>query len=136
MANILSQKNDNVALLKRLLSKREEVLISRKKWNKSSPFKSQKEIFSKAQSMHAACRTNGTILLRIRATNDKIEIATILSMPKPYAWIKDLSELMQDVNAAYDALLTHKKKKKRSQRGAWEMSIRLRAKAVKSMRMR
>ena len=45
----------------------------------------------------------------IKSADKIVEIATILSMPKPYARIKDLSELMQDVKAAYDALLTHKK---------------------------
>lgn len=111
MANILSQKNDNVALLKRLLSKREEILdITEEMEQIESFFKSQKEIFNKAQSLHSALQHERDYFATDRATNDKIiEIATILSMPKPYARIKDLSELMQDVNAAYDALLTHKK---------------------------
>ena len=111
MANILSQKNDNVALLKRLLSKREEILdITEEMEQIESFFKSQKEIFNKAQSLHAALQHERDYFATDRGTNDKIiEIATILSMPKPYARIKDLSELMQDVKAAYDALLTQKK---------------------------
>lgn len=111
MANVLSQKNDNVALLKRMLAKREEILdITEEMEQIESFFKSQKEIFNKAQTLHTALQHERDYFTMDRATNDKIvEIATILSMPKPYARIKDLSELMQDVKAAYDALLTHKK---------------------------
>lgn len=111
MANVLSQKNDNVALLKRMLAKREEILdITEEMEQIESFFKSQKEIFNKAQTLHTALQHERDYFATDRATNDKIvEIATILSMPKPYARIKDLSELMQDVKAAYDALLTHKK---------------------------
>ena len=111
MTNILSQKNDNVALLKRLLSKQENVLdITEEMEQIESFFKSQKEIFNKAQSLYNALQHERDYFSSDRVTNDKIiEIATILSMPKPYARIKNLSELMQDVKAAYDALLTQKK---------------------------
>ena len=111
MVNVLSQKNDNVALLKRLLSKRDEILdITEEMEQVESFFKSQREIFNKAQSLHTALQHERDYFATDRVTNDKIiEIATILSMPKPYARIKDLFELMQDVKAAYDALITQKK---------------------------
>jgi len=111
MAEILSQKSDNVALIKRLLSRQEAILDAAEAMEQIETFfKSQRIIFDKAQSMHSDLQNERDYFTADHDTSGKIiEIVSILSMPKPYARIKDLSDLMQDIKTAYSVLLAQKK---------------------------
>jgi len=111
MVGILSQKNDNVALLKRLLAKQNDLLDSTEDMEEIDTFfKSQRNIFDSARILQKNLQDERDYFVTNPATNEKIsEIAAILGMSKPYVRIKDLSELMQDIKAAYEGLLTQKK---------------------------
>lgn len=111
MADILSQKNDNVALLKRLLVKQEDLLDSAEGMEEIETFfKSQRTIFDKARELQRSLQNEGDYFATDHDMGDKIsEIGAILDMSKPYARIKDLSDLMQSIKAAYAVLLEQKK---------------------------
>lgn len=111
MADILSQKNDNVALLKRLLAKQDDLLNSTEDMEEIETFfKSQRGIFDAARELQRSLQDERDYFAPDSDTNGKIsEITAILSMPKPYGRIKDLSDLMQSIKTAYGVLLTQKK---------------------------
>lgn len=115
LRDILSQKNDNVALLKRLLAKQDDLLdITEDMEEIEAFFKSQKGIFDAARKLHNDLYNERDYFAADADTNGKIgEIAAILSMQKPYGRIKDLSDLMQGVKAAYGVLLEQKKEEVR-----------------------
>ena len=109
--DILSQKTDNVALLKRLLAKQDDLRdISEDMEDIETFFKSQKSIFDTAQRLYDSLQNEQDYFVTTPSTNEKInEIAIILVMKKPYARIKDLSELMQNIKATYEVLLKQKR---------------------------
>ncbi len=111
MVSILSQKNDNVALLKRLLAKQDDLFDATDDMEEIETFfKSQRTIFDSARILQKSLQDERDYFVTDPNTSDKIsEIATILGMAKPYTRIKDLSDLMQDIKAAYEVLLTQKK---------------------------
>ena len=111
MEDILSQKGDNVALLKRFIAKQDDILNMTEDMEEVETFfKSQKDIFDAACTLQKSLMDERDYFVTDTATNNNIhEIATILAMPKPYGRIKDLSELMQSVRTAYAALLEQKK---------------------------
>ena len=111
MEGILSQKNDNVALLKRLLAKQDDLRdVTDDMEEIETFFKSQRTIFDSARALQKNLQDEKDYFGTDPATNEKIsEIEKVLSMPKPYARIKDLSGLMQDIKVAYAVLLTQKK---------------------------
>lgn len=111
MADILSQKNDNVALLKRLLARQDDLLDSTEDMEEIETFfKSQRAIFDAARALQKSLQDEWDYFATDPDTSGEInEISTILGMPKPYGRIKDLSDLMQSVKAAYGVLLEQKK---------------------------
>lgn len=111
MRDILSQKNDNVALLKRLLAKQEDLLdITEDMEEIKIFFKSQRNIFDAARKLQNDLQNERDYFAFDPDTADKIsEVTAILSMPKPYGRIKDLSDLMQSIKKAYSVLLEQKK---------------------------
>lgn len=111
MEEILSQRSDNVALLKRLLSKQDDILDATEDMEVVETFfRSQRAIFDEARSLVADLVPERDYFVSDPETSGKInEISTILAMPKPYERIKDLSELMQSIRAAYAVLLEQKK---------------------------
>lgn len=115
MRDILSQKNDNVALLKRLLVRQDDLLDSADDMEEIETFfKSQRTIFDAARTLQRGLQDERDYFAAEPNTNGKIgEISAILAMPKPYARIKDLSDLMQGVKAAYSVLLEQKKEEVR-----------------------
>lgn len=115
MRDILSQKNDNVALLKRLLAKQDDLLDSTEDMEEIEAFfKSQRTIFDAARKLQSDLQNERDYFVTDSDTNGKInEISAILGMPKPYARIKDLSDLMQGVKTAYGVLLEQKKEEVR-----------------------
>jgi hypothetical protein len=115
MTDILSQKNDNVALLKRLISKQDDILDMTEDMEEiETCFKSQKAIFDSARALQKSLIDERDYFVTDPDTAARIsEIAQILGMAKPYGRIKDLSDLMQDIKAAYGVLLTQKKEEVR-----------------------
>lgn len=115
MRDILSQKNDNVALLKRLLAKQDDLLDSTEDMEEIEAFfKSQRTIFDAARKLQSDLQNERDYFVTDSDTNGKInEISAILGMPKPYGRIKDLSDLMQGVKTAYGVLLEQKKEEVR-----------------------
>lgn len=111
MADILSQKSDNVALLKRFIAKQDDILNMTEDMEEIETFfKSQKDIFDSACALQKSLVDERDYFVTDAATNNSLhEIATILAMPKPYGRIKDLSDLMQGVRTAYSTLLEQKK---------------------------
>lgn len=111
MADILSQKNDNVALIKRLLAKQDDLLDCTEDMEEIEAFfKSQRGIFDAARDLQRNLQDEWDYLVTDRDTGDKInEIAIILGMSKPYARIKDLSDLMNSVKSAFEVMLEQKK---------------------------
>lgn len=111
MSDILSQKNNNVALLKRLLAKQDDLLDSTEDMEEVETFfKSQRDIFDAARKLQRDLQNERDYFATDPNTNGKInEIDAILCMPKPYGRIKDLSDLMQSIKTACGALLEQKK---------------------------
>ena len=111
MAGILSQKNDNVALLKRLLLKQDDLRDATDDMEEIETFfKSQRSIFDSARALQKSLQDERDYFVTDPATNERIsEVSQILGMAKPYVKIKDLSDLMQNIKAAYGVLLMQKK---------------------------
>lgn len=109
--NILSQKNNNVALLKDLLAKREDLLdVTEDMEEVETFFKSQRIIFDSAIALNEKLETERDYFVNDVDTTSKInEVSTILEMDKPYKRIKDLPELRQAIEKAYRILLEQKK---------------------------
>lgn len=111
MVEILSQKNDNVALLKRLLAKQDDLLNCNEDMEEIETFfKSQRGIFDAARKLQGNLQNERDYFATDPEATSKInEIDAILSMQKPYGRIKDLSDLMQSIKTAYGRLLQQKK---------------------------
>lgn len=115
MAGVLSQKNDNVALLKRLLAKQDDLLDATDDMEEIETFfKSQRTIFDSARVLQKSLQDEQDYFVTDSETTSKIsEVSAILAMAKPYTRIKDLSDLMQSIRTAYGILLEQKKEEVR-----------------------
>ena len=115
MAGVLSQKNDNVALLKRLIAKQDDLLNATDDMEEIETFfKSQRTIFDSARVLQKSLQDERDYFVTDADTTSKInEVASILGMAKPYTKIKDLSDLMQSIKTAYSVLLEQKKEEVR-----------------------
>lgn len=115
MAGVLSQKNDNVALLKRLLAKQDDLLDATDDMEEIETFfKSQRTIFDSARVLQKSLQDERDYFVTDADTTSKInEVVSILGMAKPYTKIKDLSDLMQSIKTAYSVLLEQKKEEVR-----------------------
>ena len=115
MAGVLSQKNDNVALLKRLLAKQDDLLDATDDMEEIETFfKSQRTIFDSARVLQKSLQDERDYFVTDADTTTKIsEVSAILGMAKPYTRIKDLSDLMQSIKTAYGVLLEQKKEEVR-----------------------
>lgn len=111
ISDILSQKRDNVALLTRLIAKQDALRDSTEDMEDVETFfKSQRAIFDAARQLQRNLQNERDYFAADADAAEKIgEISAILGMPKPYGRIKDLSDLMQGVKAAYGTLLGQKK---------------------------
>jgi hypothetical protein len=111
MSDILSQKNDNVALLKRLIAKQDDLRDTTDDMEEVETFfKSQRTIFDAARQLQKDLHDELNYFSTDVETSAKInEVASILAMPKPYGRIKDLSSLCQGIKVAYGVLLAQKK---------------------------
>lgn len=115
MVEILSQKNDNVALLKRLLAKQDDLLNCNEDMEEIETFfKSQRGIFDAARKLQDNLQNERDYFATDPEATSKInEIDAILVMQRPYGRIKDLSDLMQSIKTAYGRLLEQKKEQVR-----------------------
>jgi hypothetical protein len=112
MSDILTQKRNHVAFLTRLIEKQDDIRDSSEDMEEIETFfKSQRTIFDAARKLQHDLHNEIDYFAADAEANEKIgEISTILAMAKPYARIKDLTDLMQGVRTAYDKLLTEKRK--------------------------
>ena len=111
ISDILSQKRDNVALLTRLIARQDDLRNSSEDMEEIETFfKSQRTIFDAARQLQCDLQNERDYFATDADANEKItEISSILELAKPYARIKDLTDLMQDVKTAYGKLLAQKK---------------------------
>jgi len=111
MCDILSQKQDNVALLNRLIAKQDTLRDCTEDMEEVETFfKSQRTIFDVARKLQSDLSNERDYFATDSDTNAKIaEITSILASPKPYGKIKDLPVLTQEIKAAYGVLLEQKK---------------------------
>lgn len=111
MSNILSQRRDNVALLNRMVQKQDELVDSEEDMEQIEVFfKSQRLIFDDAKALQKDIGHElDYYTTDTEAFNAINELSSILEMPKPYARIKDLPELMQKIKAVRSSFLEIKK---------------------------
>lgn len=113
MADILSQKKDNIALIDRVL-KREDALFDSKEalQNVETFFKNQVQIFDAAAKMEEDLRNDLDYLAQEKEANDalnKIRLITLLQGGFSYRKIPELNSLMATVKVGHDRLLTAKR---------------------------
>lgn len=111
IGDILSQKQDNVALLTRLIARQDDLRDSSEDMEQIETFfKSQRTIFDAARKLERDLQNERDYFATDANAIEKIkEISSILVMARPYARIKDLSDLMQGVKTVYGTLLEQKK---------------------------
>lgn len=111
ISDILSQKRDNVAFLTRLIARQDDLRDSSDDMEEIETFfKSQRAIFDAARKLQRDLQNERDYFATDADATEKINaISSILAMTKPYARIKDLSDLMQGVKTAYGTLLAQKK---------------------------
>ena len=111
ISDILSQKRDHVALLTRLIAKQDHLHDSSEDMEEVETFfKSQRVIFDAARRLERDLQNERDYFVTDVDAIEKIkEISSILALAKPYARIKALGDLMQDVKTAYGTLLAEKK---------------------------
>ena len=111
MSDVLSQRRDNVALLKRMVQRQEDLLDSVEDLEGIELFfKSQRTVYDSArQLMERVNKERDYFATDAEAQDVFHTISTILAMPKPYDRIGELPELITKVNGAYSGLLDMKK---------------------------
>lgn len=111
MTDVLSQRKDNVALLKRMVQRQDDLLDSVEDLEGVELFfKSQRPVYDDARrQMDRVNKERDYFATDAEALDVFHTIASILSMPKPYDRIGELPELISKVKAAYSGLLDIKK---------------------------
>lgn len=108
---LLSQKKDNLALLKKLIAMEDAFLDHNEEMaDVLAFFKNQKNIFDSAAALLTKLSTEQEYLQTEReATNALSQIKAILNQTKPYKRIAELPDLIHTVQATYNQLLEVKK---------------------------
>ena len=111
MNSVLSQRKDNVALLKGMVQHQDDLLdLSEDMEEIEMFFKAQQPVFDTARKFLAnISRERDYLSADTDAQSAVGTLSNILSMPKPYGRIGELPELMQKVKTAYAALLDMKR---------------------------
>ena len=111
MNDVLSQRKDNVALLKRMVQKQDDLLDSAEDMEGVEMFfKAQRTVFDDAKKRLASIlKEKDYFATDIDTLNVINTMSTILAMTKPYSRIGELPELVQKVKAAYDGLMDMKR---------------------------
>jgi hypothetical protein len=109
--DLLSQKKDNLALLKKLIAMEEDFLDHNEDMaDVLAFFKNQKNIFDSAAALLAKLSAEQEYLQAEReATNALAQIRAILNQAKPYKRITELPALIHTVETTYGQLLEGKK---------------------------
>ena len=108
---LLSQKKDNTALLKKLIAMEDAFLDHNDDMaDVLAFFKNQRTIFDSASALLGKLSSEQDYLQAEReATGAMSQIKAILNMPKPYKKISELPNLIHTVETAYGQLLELKK---------------------------
>ena len=108
---LLSQKKDNTALLKKLIAMQDDFLDHNEDMaDVLAFFKNQKNIFDSAAALIAKLSAEQEYLQAEReATNALAQIRAILNQAKPYKRIAELPNLIHTVQSTYSQLLEVKK---------------------------
>ena len=111
MNDVLSQRKDNVALLKWMVQKQDDLLDSAEDMEGVEMFfKTQRTVFDDAKKRLASIlKEKDYFATDIDTLNVINTMSTILAMTKPYSRIGELPELVQKVKTAYDGLLDMKR---------------------------
>ena len=111
MNDVLNQRKDNVALLKRMVQRQDDLLDSAEDMEGVEMFfKAQRTVFDDAKKRLASILKEREYFATDADTLNVISaMSTILAMPKPYSRIGELPELVQKVKTAYDSLLDMKR---------------------------
>ena len=109
--DVLSQRKDNVALLKRMGQRQDDLLDSMEDMEGVELFfKSQRPIYDEAQQLMERVRKEHDYFVTDADSQEVFrQILDILAMPKPYDRIGELPELIGKAKAAYSRLLDVKK---------------------------
>ena len=107
---LLSQKNDNIALLKKAVDMQEDFLdFADDMSDVSTFFRVQKPIFDSARKIVDSVEDEKEYFqTEDKALTDIARIKDILSAQKPYKKISELPELVQSVKGVYSRLLVQK----------------------------
>ena len=111
MNDILSQRKDNVALLKRMNQRQDDLLDSVEDLEKVEQFfRSQRAVFDDArEQMDRVSKEREYFVTDVETQEVFKRISTILNMAQPYDYIGELPELVKKVKEAYAQLLDLKK---------------------------
>lgn len=111
MNDVLSQRKDNVALLKRMVQRQDDLLDSAEDMEGVEMFfKAQRTVFDDARKRLAGILKEKDYFAADADTLNVIStMSTILAMQKPYSRIGELPELVRKVKTAYDSLLDMKR---------------------------
>ena len=111
MNSVWGQRKDNVALLKGMIQRQDDLLdLSEDMEDVEMFFKAQQPVFDTARKFLANISRERDYLSADNDAQSAIStISAILSMPKPYKRIGELPELTQTVKAAYAGLLDMKR---------------------------
>ena len=111
MNDVLSQRKDNVALLKRMVQRQDDLLDSAEDMEDVEMFfKAQRAVFDDARKRLAGILKERDYFAADADTLNVIStMSTILVMQKPYSRIGELPELVRKVKTAYDSLLDMKR---------------------------
>lgn len=111
MEDVLSQKKDNVALLRHMVQIQDDLFASSEDMEDVEAFfKAQKTVFDDARKQLEAIRKERDYFAADEDTVDTINtISSILAMEKPYPHIGELPELVQKVKKVYGEMLDLKR---------------------------
>ena len=111
MNDVLSQRKDNVALLKRMVQRQDDLRDSAEDMEDVEMFfKAQRAVFDDARKRLAGILKEKDYFAADADTLNVIStMSTILAMQKPYSRIGELPELVRKVKTAYDSLLDMKR---------------------------
>lgn len=108
--DLLMQKNDNIALLEKMVKMQDDFLDHAEDMSDVQTFfRVQRTIFDNAQNLLDSVSAEKEYFQAEDAAIKNIsKIKEILSMPKPYRRISELPDLINDIQAVYSKLLAEK----------------------------